>query len=88
MHDLVGCLLIQAADVLPDLAAASERHRAQAEFGHEHTRVGELSIFHPSSLSHGLRRERLLQHWLEDSRELFVRRGSQVQPVVHEELEP
>ena len=67
MHERVGSLLVEAADGFPDLSPAAERHRAQAELGDEDTRVRKLSIFHPTSLSQGLRGERPGQHRLEDS---------------------
>jgi hypothetical protein len=46
VDDLVDGRLIGAADGLPDLRAAAERHRAEAQLRHEHAGIRQLSIFH------------------------------------------
>ena len=46
MDDRVDRRLVEAADRLPHLPATAERHRPQAQFRHEHSGVGELTVFH------------------------------------------
>ena len=45
VHDAVGAGLIEAADHFPDLPAAAEGHRAQAQLRDEHAGVGQWSNF-------------------------------------------